>query len=366
MLKKFHNYKFKINETSSFDAIKEYHKIKVCGKKLDDEAYLFSINGGGNYSLYLQDRFFNLSIENETKNISAFEGDLNINFIKFIKIQFPNNIINAILSLDTQDDLQQGCGGYIHFDTSKIFYDEEQKRIRVFDESEGELNISQTDDGYNYITKYSIRTCWLAGILKYDYLDYNLVCNHINEIKSDDNPKNIEYISQSQNVSYGVSRLKAVLNGIGKRCILIDALYDSPLFFPSKEALATHMGITRHQLDKNDYDHIRFELIYMDKQKKLNLNEDNELKPIPGFDGYFYSFKYDVVADKNGNIRKMKKTSSGAYTTNINKENVFLHRLKWAAYHKIDIRGKGQVRFENPKNKDDLSMSNLKFIPRIK
>ena len=153
MLKKFHNYKFKINEMSSFNAIKEYHKIKVCGKKLDDEAYLFSINGGGNYSLYLQDRFFNLIIENETKNISAFEGDLNINSIKFIKIQFPNNIINAILSLDTQDDLQQGCGGYIHFDTSKIYYDEEQKILQIGDLEPNEVTYKIFENGFAQIKK---------------------------------------------------------------------------------------------------------------------------------------------------------------------------------------------------------------------
>lgn len=130
MLEKYHNFIFKVKEISS-DFISEYHKIKICSKKLDDETYIYSTNSGGNYSLYLQDRYFNFNVDNETKNISSFEGDLTIEKIKFTKIQRPSNTINAILSLDTDEILQKGCGSYIFFDTSKIYYDQAQKILQI-------------------------------------------------------------------------------------------------------------------------------------------------------------------------------------------------------------------------------------------
>ena len=153
MTEKFHNYKFKIKEMSSFNSIKEYHKIKVCSKKLDDEAFLYSTNGGGDYSLYLQDRFFNFSIDNETKNISAFEGDLNIDSLKFIKLELPQNILNAILSLDTNDELQQGSGGYIRFDTTKICYDKEKKILQIGNINPKEITYKFFENGFAQINK---------------------------------------------------------------------------------------------------------------------------------------------------------------------------------------------------------------------
>lgn len=41
MLEKYHNFIFKVKEVSS-NSVSEYHKIKICGKKLDDEAYIYS------------------------------------------------------------------------------------------------------------------------------------------------------------------------------------------------------------------------------------------------------------------------------------------------------------------------------------
>lgn len=138
---------------SPIDSNNEYHKIKICSKKLDNEAYLYSTNGGGNYSLYLQDRFFYFSVDNETKNISAFEGDLSIDSIQFIKIQLPKNIINAILSLDTEDTLHQGSGGYIRFNTSKIYYDQAQKILQIGSLDPKETTYKFFENGFAQIKK---------------------------------------------------------------------------------------------------------------------------------------------------------------------------------------------------------------------
>ena len=129
--KKFHNYKIIIKEKTSVDLLDEYLKIKVWSKHSDGEVYLYSVNGGGNYSLYLEDRFLNFNIDNETKNISAFEGDLDLKSLKIVKLQLPKHIVNAILSLDTNDELIQGSGGYIHFNTSEIYYDKDKKILQI-------------------------------------------------------------------------------------------------------------------------------------------------------------------------------------------------------------------------------------------
>lgn len=164
MAEKYHDYKFRVKEMSSVDSIKEYHKIKVCSNNLDGETYLYSTNGGGNYSLYLQDRFFNFNVDSETKNIDSFEGDLNVGSLKFIKLKLPNNIVNAILSLDTKDTLNKGCGGYIRFDTSKVYYDKEQKVLQI-----GNLNPSETtyrffDNGYAQIKKDNLSALMFTEI----------------------------------------------------------------------------------------------------------------------------------------------------------------------------------------------------------
>lgn len=139
MSQKFHNYKFKIKEKSSLDLIDMYHKIEICSKNIDGNIFLYATNGVGDYSLYLQERFFYFSIDNATKNISAFAGDLSINALRYEKIQFPIKITNVVLSLDTNDELLQGCGGYIRFDNSKIYYDETQKILQL-----GNVNPNET------------------------------------------------------------------------------------------------------------------------------------------------------------------------------------------------------------------------------
>lgn len=153
MLEKYHNFKFRIKEISSNECVSEYHKVKICTKKLDNETYLCSTNSRGNYTLYLQDRFFNFSVDTETKDISSFEGDLNIEAIKFTKIQMPKHIINAILSLDTEEILQKGCGGYIWFNTSKIYYDQTQKILQIGNFSPKEKIFKFFQNGFAQIKK---------------------------------------------------------------------------------------------------------------------------------------------------------------------------------------------------------------------
>lgn len=127
----YKNYKFKIEETSNAEVLEAYHAVQVYIKKIDDEILLLSLNGGGSFSLYLQDRFFNLNIDDETKRISSFEGDLTHSKIKVLKLRLPTVIKKAILNLNTEDALNQGTGSYIEFNTSDVFYDKEQGILQI-------------------------------------------------------------------------------------------------------------------------------------------------------------------------------------------------------------------------------------------
>lgn len=129
----FKNYKFKTKETTNNQELEAYHSVKIFSKKVDDDILLLSLNGGGSFSLYLQDRFFNLNIDDETKKISSFDGEFTINKIKFLKIKFPTIIKDVILILDTNDKLYSGTGSYIEFNTCNIVYDKDQKILQIGD-----------------------------------------------------------------------------------------------------------------------------------------------------------------------------------------------------------------------------------------
>lgn len=134
----FKNYKFKAKQTTSNQELEAYHSVKIFSQKVDDSILLLSLHGGGSFSLYLQDRFFNLNIDDETKKVSSFDGELVLNKIKFLKIKSPLTVKDVILILDTNEKLYPGTGSYIKFNTSKIIYDKEQKILQI-----GEINSSK-------------------------------------------------------------------------------------------------------------------------------------------------------------------------------------------------------------------------------
>ena len=94
---------------------------------------LLSLHGGGSFSLHLHDRFFNLNIDDETKRISSFEGELSKNKIKTKKLKLPTIIKNAIITLHTDDQLYPGTGSYIDFNTRNVIYGKEQKILQIGD-----------------------------------------------------------------------------------------------------------------------------------------------------------------------------------------------------------------------------------------
>ena len=141
---KYKNYKFKVEEVISPKSLEAYHAIQVYNKKIDDETLLLSLNGGGSFSLYLQDRFFNFNIEDETKRISSFEGNLTFSKIKIIKLKLPTIVKEVILNLKTEDSLHQGMGSYIEFNTSNVLYDKEQGILQIG-------NINPNDITYKFL-----------------------------------------------------------------------------------------------------------------------------------------------------------------------------------------------------------------------
>ena len=133
MQSQYKNYKFKIEEVANKQVLNAYQAIKVYKKEVDGEILLLSLNGAGSFSLYLQDRFFALTIDDETKRISSFDGELTNSQIKILKLKLPNTIKEAILTLNTEDKLCPGTGSYIEFNTKNILYDKEQKILQIGD-----------------------------------------------------------------------------------------------------------------------------------------------------------------------------------------------------------------------------------------
>lgn len=128
---RYKNYKFAIEETLDKHTLEVYQSIKVYNKNVDEEILLLSLHGGGNFTLYLQDRFFTLTIDDETKRISSFDGELTNKQIQISKLDLPTTIKDAVLTLDTSDELYPGTGSYIKFDTKNIIYDKEQKVLQI-------------------------------------------------------------------------------------------------------------------------------------------------------------------------------------------------------------------------------------------
>jgi len=149
--RKYKNYRFKIEEATNEQALEAYQAIKIYNKKVDGEILLLSLHGGGNFSLYLQDRFFNLNIDDETKRISSFDGVLTNKKIKILKLQLPTVIKNAILTLNTDEQLHPGTGSYIEFNTSKIVYDKDQKILQIGDINHEDITYRFFNNAYTQI-----------------------------------------------------------------------------------------------------------------------------------------------------------------------------------------------------------------------
>ena len=151
MNRQYKNYKFKIEEVTNKQVLEAYQKIKVYKKEVDDEILLISLHGGGSFSLYLQDRFFNLNIDDETKRISSFDGELTNKKIKILKLKLPTIIKDAILTLNTEDKLYPGTGSYIEFNASNIIYDKEQKILQIGDINYEDITYKFFNNAYTQI-----------------------------------------------------------------------------------------------------------------------------------------------------------------------------------------------------------------------
>lgn len=158
------NYKFKIKEATNNQELEAYHSVKIFSKKVDDDILLLSLHGGGSFSLYLQDRFFNLNIDDETKRISSFDGELTNDKIKILKLKLPTIIKNAILTLNTEDKLHPGTGSYIEFNTSNIMYDKEQKILQIGDINPDDITYRFFGNAYTQINNGDLSGLMFTGI----------------------------------------------------------------------------------------------------------------------------------------------------------------------------------------------------------
>jgi len=152
----FHNYEFIIDDMATNEAISAYQNVEVCYKKIEKEKILYSINGGGGYTLYLEDRFFNFEIDIETKRISSFDAELTFCDIESANLLLPVNFKNVVLKLKTEDNLLQGCGGYVEFDTKPIYYDKKQKILQIGKIETAKLFYKFLNNVYTQITNNKI------------------------------------------------------------------------------------------------------------------------------------------------------------------------------------------------------------------
>lgn len=150
MIQKFHKYNFCGKEMPE-NLQKQFHKIKVSAKRDGDEIYLFSANGSGSHSVYLQDRFFCLNVDSETKNVCAFEGDIIEKKLHFANLIIPQKIKDVVLCVDTKENMESGCGSYLKFEEDKLFYDKQQKLLQIGSIDEKKEIFRFIENGYAQI-----------------------------------------------------------------------------------------------------------------------------------------------------------------------------------------------------------------------
>ncbi len=160
MEREYKKYKFKIEEITDKKILEAYQSIEIYIKKVDDEILLLTLNGGGTFSLYLQDRFFNFNIDDETKRVASFDGEMKIDEIDIVKLKLPDNIKRAVLKLNTTDELSQGTGSYIEFKTDRIAYDNVKKILQI-----GEINDKNVTYKFFHNAYTQLKDGKLSGIM---------------------------------------------------------------------------------------------------------------------------------------------------------------------------------------------------------
>lgn len=122
MCKKYnkkHRVLFEIDKNTSKKALEVYHSIKIYYDNRDGYNSLNSENGGGGFSLYLEDSYICFDFDIETKRVSNFGGMFNLNEVKDKLILLPKEIVNGILIVKTDYNFISGSGWRISIPTLK-------------------------------------------------------------------------------------------------------------------------------------------------------------------------------------------------------------------------------------------------------
>lgn len=120
-INKKHKVAFKVDENVPQKAIDVYHSIKVYYDKSDDYHGLSSVNGGGDFSLYLDDSYLSLDFDIESKRVGNFGGMFCLDKAIKKQINLPNKIISGILLVKTNADFISGTGWRIKFKLKPCF-----------------------------------------------------------------------------------------------------------------------------------------------------------------------------------------------------------------------------------------------------
>lgn len=123
-MEQYRKIKFYINTNEHEDYINTYHKIFV----ICDGNELYCKNGGGNFSLYLNDSLISLDFNTDTRIIENFGGIVVLNKQKSETIDLPTNVTNGIMCVDDNHEFLSGSGWRIDFNYN-IIYDKNNSRI---------------------------------------------------------------------------------------------------------------------------------------------------------------------------------------------------------------------------------------------
>lgn len=123
------NIKFIAESDLSKRTIDVYHSIQVIYDTSDVAFGLKSINGGGDFSLYLDDSYVCIDFDIATKRVSGLNGMFYLEEATEKKIDVKNNIFEVVLLVKGMDGFTTGGGWNINFNYVS-FYDKNNKILQ--------------------------------------------------------------------------------------------------------------------------------------------------------------------------------------------------------------------------------------------
>lgn len=143
-----------------------------------------------------------------------------------------------------------------------VCYDTNKNRPRIF--LKGKSSYEELEyrvyEKYNVLRRFTIKVSWLIIVAYKGSFPKNKICNHKNENTTDDNPKNLYYITQSENVKHGTSRSRSALH-IRLSGVFFDTYLDENIRFSNRiEYVETYKKLCCPLT--NEFNYFRYQIIF--------------------------------------------------------------------------------------------------------